>query len=413
MTKKAEIEKLNHAIEKVSEHLDGMYSLAEDEFGNKNAAIFEAQKMLLNDVGLYGLIYKRIEEGQSAAVAVREASEEYSKKLLSSNDEAIRSKSADIKDISKRLINVITGKLDGTKEYVISSDGVINGDDLTPSDILLLDKSKVRKVVFSTTSIYAHTVIIAKSRGFEVCMEKGNVASELEIDAASDLLSEFKKLSTKPFMRTEYLFMNRDAAPDKREQYDAYLKYIEDGGYIIRIFDLGGDKTVQYLETLNSPSDNPALAFRGIRFALSQAELLKGQVRAIVNVARKMPCMVLLPMVTSTAEVLFFKEQFLKSEVLDYSEKHKCDAKAIFNNIKLGVMIETPAAALIADELARVSDLMMIGVNDLLQYTYAVDRQSNDLSKVYSYNRESIKRLVKIVLDGAKAENVPVFICEK
>ena len=396
---KVEIDKLNKAIDRVSEHLDGMYEIALDEFGEKNADIFMAQKMLLNDAGLYSSICTNIESGLNAADAVMKTSDEYEALLSKMPEESVRAKALDIKEILKRLVNVINGHLDSSEQSKDLS-GVIDGDELTTADILALDITKVTEIVFNKTSEFAHTVILAKARGINV---------KLAADKKCGLVAGISKVSgvnTHKILRTEFLYMNRLALPSVEEQTAIYSDYIKqeysDGSRlpVIRIFDLGGDK----VSALMPDDDASIFSKRGIRKALENEEILAEQICAIIKASENEGKVgILVPMVSTETEVHKVETLIRKT----YESMHESG----YFDIDLGLMIETPAAVMTSDKLANMCDFFMIGVNDLIQYTYACDRNSNELEKIYNENPEAVLKMIEVVKKNAEAAEINVAIC--
>lgn len=415
---KEEISKLNTAIDKLSEHLDGMYEISVEEFGEQNAEIFAAQKLILNDTGFFASICNQIEGGLSASLAVEAASKEYIQSLSNIPDEVIRAKIIDIQDISKRLINVINGNA-LYEDKMDSYEGVIYGDELTPSDIFLLDKTKVHEIVFCNASEFSHTVVLAKARGINV-----RFINEHPESITEDIVKS-TGVQRKKVLRTEYLYMNRAAFPNEEEQIKAYLEYIVNASDsdectnsdqnvkypVIRIFDVGADKASSLFE------EKELELTRGVRKALKFRDVLAEQVRAIIKAViaadneadvKNSPVGILIPMVSSVLEVSEVKE-IIDKEIEKIQEETGVDN--INEKIKLGLMIETPAAAIISDKLSHVCDFFMLGVNDLLQYTYACDRNSKDLGVIYKENPDSIARMIDIVKENAKNASILVNIC--
>ncbi|MDO4188368.1 MAG: phosphoenolpyruvate-utilizing N-terminal domain-containing protein [Lachnospiraceae bacterium] len=397
---KVEIDKLNKAIERVSDHLDGMYEIALDEFGEKNADIFLAQKMLLNDASFFASMCKYIDEGMNASDAVEKTSKETADKLLKVPDESIQAKALDIEELSKRLINVINGHIEDYEESASSMSGTIDGDNLTTADILLLDIDKVTEIIFDKTSEFAHTVILAKARGFNIRFTSKE-KSELVCN-----IGKLTKIDTKKILRTEYIYMNRKKLPSVEEQTVIYSDYIRreytagSSLPIIRIFDLGGDKT----SALMPDNETSIFSKRGIRKALENEKILVEQICAIISASEKEGKVgILVPMITTETEAKRVEELIRKT----YESMHESG----YFDIDFGLMIETPAAVMISDKLSKMCDFLMIGVNDLMQYTYACDRGSRDLENIYNENPDAILNMIDIVKKNAEATGIDVAIC--
>lgn len=400
MIVKEEIKKLNKAIEKVSDHLDGMYEIALDEFGEQNAEIFLAQKILLNDASLYGTICSYIEEGLDADEAVTKASDECADRLMNASEESIRSKALDIREISKRLLNVINGCLTNDDEKAEELNGQINGDNLTTSDILTLDVSKVSEIVFDKTSEFAHVVILARARGLNVRFLSGKTNDYVE--------GIVKKtgIQSKKIIRTEYMYMNRPEAPSIEEQVRVYSDFITNektdnhDSAIIRLFDLGADKISGLIPNEEVMS---FVSKRGIRNAIANEKLLTEQIDSILMASsQEKNISILVPMIATEKEVQKVRE-------LINDSKNRLGLSAL--NVRLGLMIETPAAVMISDKLALLCDFFILGINDLMQYTYACDRNSKELETIYNENPDSILVLIDMVKKNAEAANISVAVC--
>lgn len=396
-----EINKLNTAIEKVSVHLDEMCEIALENYGEENADIFAVQKMLLNDTGFYSSICMRIENGFTASKAVEAAADEIKAQISSSDDEYFQAKVTDISDIAKRLINVIDGRALTDRSENSALSGVIIADELTVSDILTLDRDRVTEIVFKETSEFSHRAILAKARGFNVSFgtKKESVVSEIAVLAG---------ISRHGFMRTEFLYMNRNSIPSETEQTATYSDFIntdETNFPVIRLFDLGGDKVSNLISSDLS---------RGVRKALKNGEVLRTQIRSVIKAASQTDKVtgVLVPMVATEAEVIEVKkiiESECESVLKEYTDKNIADIK---KNIKYGVMIETPAACIISDKLSGLCDFFMIGLNDLLQYTYGCDRNSKELEEIFNENKDAVLKLIETVKNNAASGNISVSICE-
>ena len=402
---KEEIRKLNISIEKVSEHLDGMREIALEEFGESNAEIFEMQKMLLNDTGFYSSICSEIENGASASAAVEFVATKIKEDFLSTDSEVFRAKATDIVDIAKRLVNVIEGHALAFRTEDSTLSGIVNGDEMTTSDIMMLNPEKVSMIVFEATSQFSHRVILAKARGLNISFGTESTSILTEIATLSGL-------ETKKFLRTEFILMNRKSVLDIDEQISIYSEYIvanKDEMPVIRLFDIGGDKESTLFK--EDAKELVSIPKRGIRRALDNKSILKIQIKAIILAAvnNQVKTGILIPMVSTKEEILAVTSivNEIGKDIFENQGKENLESY-----IAIGSMIETPSAAIISDKLAKVCDFMMVGVNDLLQFTYACDRNSKDLEKLYKEEKDAILRLTSIARDNAIKENVLIYMCD-
>ena len=425
--------------------------------------------MMLEDLDYTENIQNLINEDRLCAeYAVFETGKVFSKTFADIDDDYMKARSVDVLDVSNRVIRKLTGKA----EAVLEGDEavIILAEDLTPGETINMDKSKVLAFVTRKGSSNSHTAILARSLGIPaiVKVDFGSVTlTELEgreaaVDAvngklyiepddkAKEVLDKLiKELSLENLLlselkgkenvtrdgrkieifanigsekdvdrvidndaggiglfRSEFLYLGRDEAPDEEEQFASYKEVVErlcGKKVIIRTLDIGADKKVGYLGL--SEEDNPALGFRAIRICLDKKDLFKTQLRAIFRASALGNVGIMFPMITSVEEV-----KRIKIIVDEVKEELIAQGVAI-GNPELGIMIETPAAALISDELAKEVDFFSVGTNDLTQYTLAIDRQNENLAEFYNPHHKAILMLIKMACDNAHKNGIWIGIC--
>ena len=464
-----ELARLNAALDEAKSELEGLYEEAIDKVGEENALIFDIHKMMLEDLDYTENIQNLINEDRLCAeYAVFETGKVFSKTFADMDDDYMKARSVDVLDVSNRVIRKLTGKA----EAVLEGDEavIILAEDLTPGETINMDKSKVLAFVTRKGSSNSHTAILARSLGIPaiVKVDFGGVAlTELEgreaaVDAVNGklyiepddkakealdklikelslenlLLSELKGKenitrdgrrinifanigSEKDvdrvidndaggigLFRSEFLYIGRSEAPSEEEQFASYKEVVErlcGKKVIIRTLDIGADKKASYLGL--SEEDNPALGYRAIRICLDKKDLFKTQLRAIFRASALGNVGIMFPMITSVEEVKRIK--IIVDEV-----KEELIAQGItIGNPELGIMIETPAAALISDELAREVDFFSVGTNDLTQYTLAIDRQNENLAEFYNPHHKAVLMLIKMACDNAHKNGIWIGIC--
>ena len=462
----AEIQRFEDSRIKAMEQLDGLYKEAVMDIGEEHAMIMDVQRMMLEDYDYRESILERIKnEGINAEYAVLLTGEQFSELFSNMEDDYMKGRAADVLDISNRLIDILSKRVDKKLEFKEAV--IIGAYDMAPSETIQLDKKMVMALVTSKGTVSSHTAILAKNMGIPsiVSVEgelksldgklvivdgySGNIYIEPDETILKDmrekqdedlkksmLLTELKgkDSSTKDgkfinifsnigneeeviqvieqdaegvgLFRSEFLYLNKERYPTEEELFSSYKKVaiaMGDKKVIIRTLDIGADKNATYFKL--AKEENPALGLRGIRICLTRSGLFKTQLRAIYRASNFGNLSIMFPMIISVDEVLEIKElikevkEELSSELLDYKD------------IEIGIMIETPAAAILSDLLAKEVDFFSIGTNDLTQYTLAIDRQNESLDKFYNPNHLALLRLISLTVKNAHANGIWVGIC--
>ena len=461
----AEVARFEAAKETAIGQLDDLYEKALAEAGEEQAMIFDVHKMMLDDGDYLDAITGLIRsEKVNAEYAVHTTGEQFAAVFASMDDEYMKARSADVKDISGRVIRILAGIGDGS---IASEEPVILlADDLTPSETVSLDKSKILAFVTRNGSANSHTAILARSMNIpalvSAAIPKGvngkyaiidGFKGILILDPEEEILKEYEKkqqnekkrqellqqLKGKPtvtkdgkeiklyanigevkdlgavlqndaagigLFRSEFLYLQSDHFPTEEEQFQAYKTVAEvmaGKKVIIRTLDIGADKQIDYFGL--DREDNPALGYRAVRICLNRPEIFKTQLRALLRASMFGNISIMVPMIASVWEVKKVKEIMeevkteLSTEGLPYKE------------VEFGVMIETPAAVMIADDLAKEVDFFSIGTNDLTQYTLAIDRQNAKLDRFYDSHHPAVLKMIQMVIDSAHEEGIWAGIC--
>ncbi|WP_334469739.1 phosphoenolpyruvate-protein phosphotransferase PtsI [Arsenophonus sp. PmNCSU2021_1] len=465
----SEINRFIAGREKAIAQLKTIKKTAEKNLGEEKAEIFEGNIMLLEDEELEQEIFSFIKkEHKTADAAAQKVIEEQATALEELNDEYLKERAADVRDIGKRLLKNILG-LPIVDLGSITEEVILVAADLTPSETAQLNLKKVLGFITDIGGRTSHTSIMARSLEIPAIVGTSNATkniqpndylvldalnnhfyqnpSDSEIDKLKQIKdeylrekSELAKLKDLPAItldghqvevcanigtvrdvegaerngaegvglyRTEFLFMDRNNLPSEEEQFQAYKAVAEAMGpqaIIIRTMDIGGDKDLPYM---NLPKEeNPFLGWRAIRISLDRKEILHVQLRAILRASAFGHLRIMFPMVISVEEIRTLKEELaiLKQQLTE--EKHAFD-----QSIEVGIMIETPAAAVIAHHLAKEVDFFSIGTNDLTQYTLAVDRGNDLISHLYNPMSPSVLKLIKQVIDASHAEGKWTGMC--
>ena len=461
----SEIARFEDAREKAKEQLAGFYEKAVKEVGEVNAAIFEVHQMMLDDLDYIESITNMIRSQEvNAEFAVASTGDNFSQMFAAMDDDYMRERAADVKDISNRVITILQGEEEGAMTG--DEPFILLADDLAPSETVQLDKSKVLSFVTRHGSTNSHTAILARTMNipaligvdfddavdgkmgivdgytgtFYVDPDEETMA-QYEAKKAEDenkkrLLLELKgkenvTLDGKKFnlyaniggvadvanalsndaggiglFRSEFLYLESEDYPTEDAQFAAYKTVAENMAgkkVIIRTLDIGADKQVDYFQM--EKEENPAMGYRAIRICLDRPEIFKTQLRAIYRASYYGTISIMFPMIISVKEVKRIKE--IIAEV-----KAELTAEGIpFKDCEIGVMIETPAAVMISDLLAEEVDFFSIGTNDLTQYTLAIDRQNPKLDNFYDSHHEAILRMLQMVVDNGHKHGCWVGIC--
>lgn len=460
-----EVERFYQARETAKQQLQELYQKALREVGELNAAIFEVHQMMLDDLDYEESIVNMIKSQEvNAEYAVANTGDNFSKMFASMDDEYMQARSADVKDISNRVIGILQGKTIGG---ISGSEPVILlAEDLAPSETVQLDKSKVLSFVTRHGSTNSHTAILARTMNIpaligidypedvdgktaivdgnkglliidptvsilEAYKEQKEKEEEqkrllLELKGKEDITLDGKKINLYAnigsvsdvasvlsndaqgigLFRSEFLYLEASDYPTEEEQFRAYRQVAETMAgkkVIIRTLDIGADKQVDYFDL--DKEENPAMGYRAIRICLDRKEIFRTQLRALYRASYYGNIAIMFPMIISLDEVLEIKKMVAQV-------KAELDQEAVlYKEVELGIMIETPAAVMISDELAKEVDFFSVGTNDLTQYTLAIDRQNEKLDAIYNPHHKAILRMLQMIVDNGHKEGCWVGIC--
>ena len=452
------------------EQLGQLAEQARAEAGDEAAMLFETHQMMAEDLDYEEAIEDRItNQKMNAEAAVADTAEQFAEMFAAMDDSYMQARAADVKDVSQRILSILCGVVQGG----IASDVpvLLAADDLAPSETIQLDKTKILGFITAGGSGSSHTAILARTMGIPAIVGVGDAlkpeyegrqaiadgsTGALVVDPDDDTRARLLKKREEQqrlqrlletlkgqtnvtkdgktiriycnigspedvhavqvndgggigLFRSEFLYLNSSTFPTEDEQYAAYKQVLSDMDgkeVIIRTLDIGADKQIGYFDL--PKEDNPAMGMRALRLCLTRPEIFRTQLRALFRASAYGKLGIMFPMVTSVWEVREAKKlceevkRDLKHEGIPYSE-----------DVQIGIMIETPAAAVNSDRLAKEVDFFSIGTNDLTQYTLACDRQNNDLGRFYDPHHPAVLRLIKLVVDNAHKNGIWAGICGK
>lgn len=463
----AEKKRYREAVQTAITELQGLYDKALKEVGEANAAIFEMHQMMLEDEDFTESVENIIDsQSVNAEYAVASTGDNFAQMFASMDDEYMRGRAADVKDISERLVSVLNG---ASRQQMDADEPVIvMAVDLAPSETVQMDKDKVLSFVTTQGSVNSHTAILARTMSIPALIGVDMpLDAELEgkfaivdgdngtvyIDPSEDVLAQMqekkeqaeekkqllqqlkgKETITKDgkkiklyanignskdlamvlqndaegigLFRSEFLYLEKEDYPTENEQFMVYKMAAETMAgkqVIIRTLDIGADKQCDYFNM--DPEDNPALGYRAIRICLTRPEVFKTQLRALYRASAFGNISIMYPMITSVWEVKQIKK--IVEEVKEELRSQNIE----FGEVAQGIMIETPAAVMISRELAKEVDFFSIGTNDLTQYTLAIDRQNPKLDDFYDAHHPAVLEMIRMVAQNAHAEGIWAGIC--
>lgn len=448
--------------------LQSLYEKALQEVGETNAMIFQIHQMMLEDLDYCESIINIIKnQNVNAEYAVGTTSDNFSEMFSSMDDSYMKERAADVRDVSKRLLKILADSLENVVSF--NEPSIIAADDLAPSETVQLDKNKVLGFVTMRGSSSSHTAILARTMNIPAIIGVGSqlkdefdgceaiidgYAGDVYINPDHDTIQKMREkqeakerqaallLELKGrenitvdgrhieifanignssdvgavlqndaggigLFRSEFLYLENDDYPSEDQQFAVYKDVAEKMSgkkVIIRTLDIGADKQVDYFEMPHE--ENPAMGYRAIRMCLDRLDIFKTQLRALYRASAFGKIAIMFPMIISVDEVKKIKEiiKVVKRELEE-------DEIQFSNDVELGIMIETPAAAIISDDLAKEVDFFSIGTNDLSQYTLAIDRQNDKLTNIFDSHHKAILRLIKFVADNAHKNGIWVGIC--
>ncbi|MFT4415221.1 phosphoenolpyruvate--protein phosphotransferase [Fredinandcohnia humi] len=467
--KDEEISRFDAAVATSKQELEVIKDRANDELGEDKAAIFAAHLLVLSDPELLNPIKEKItSENVNAEFALQEVASMFISMFESMDNEYMKERAADIRDVTKRVLSHLLGIIISNPS-MISEEVIIIAEDLTPSDTAQLNRNYVKGFTTDIGGRTSHSAIMARSMEIPAVVGTKSVTSDIEngvivivdgldgnviVNPTDDVLAQYRekkeqyeaqkaewaKLKNEKTVssdnqhielaanigtpedvkgvlenggegvglyRTEFLYMGRDQLPTEEEQFEAYktvLEHMEGKPVVVRTLDIGGDKELPYL---NLPKEmNPFLGFRAIRLCLEEQDIFRTQLRALLRASTYGNLKIMFPMIATLNE-------FREAKTILEEEKQKLIANGISvsDSIELGIMVEIPSTAILADQFAKEVDFFSIGTNDLIQYTMAADRMNERVSYLYQPYSPSILRLVSMVIDAAHKEGKWAGMC--
>ncbi|MFS0861273.1 phosphoenolpyruvate--protein phosphotransferase [Fredinandcohnia sp. 179-A 10B2 NHS] len=467
--KEAETQRFDAAVEQSKKELEVIKNRANEELGEDKAAIFAAHLLVLSDPELLGPIKEKINNDQvNAEFALQEVATMFIGMFEAMDNEYMKERAADIRDVTKRVLSHLLG-VTISNPSMISEEVIIIAEDLTPSDTAQLNRNYVKGFTTDIGGRTSHSAIMARSMEIPAVVGTKNVTSEIEngvmvivdgldgdviVNPTEEVLAQYREKKEKyeaqktewaklknektvtsdnqhvelaanigtpedvkgvlanggegvGLYRTEFLYMGRDQLPTEEEQFEAYktvLESMEGKPVVVRTLDIGGDKELPYL---NLPKEmNPFLGFRAIRLCLEEQDIFRTQLRALLRASSYGNLKIMFPMIATLDE---FREA--KAILLEEKEKLVASGTEVSDSIELGIMVEIPSTAVLADLFAKEVDFFSIGTNDLIQYTMAADRMNERVSYLYQPYSPSILRLVSMVIEAAHKEGKWAGMC--
>ena len=461
----AEKARYEAASAKASEQLQALYEKAVKEVGEANAAVFEVHMMMLEDDDYVSSIVNMIEtQNVNAEFAVATTGDNFAEMFSQMDDEYFKARAADVKDITERLISVL-GEQETTGD-IGDEPVIIVADDLAPSETVQMDKEKLLAFVTRHGSANSHTAILARTMnipavtGIKILPEwEGRMGAvdgftgQFYVDPDEEILEELRQKQREQseqekelqklkeqesitgdgrkislyanigkendvlqalmngaegigLFRTEFLYLEKMNYPTEQEQFQIY-RYVAEmmagRKVVIRTLDIGADKQAGYFGL--EKEENPALGYRAIRICLERRDMFKTQLRAILRAAAYGNISIMLPMIVLVEEIRSSRE------ILNQAEKELTEEGIAFGKVELGITVETPAAAMLSEEMAKEVDFFCIGTNDLTQYTLAADRQNHKLDTLYQSTHPAVLKMIKMIIENGHRAGIRVGIC--
>jgi phosphotransferase system enzyme I (PtsI) len=467
--KEEEVARVERAIEEAVDAVEALYESARNSLGEEEAGIFEAHKwMLLDPEWNTGIRNQILQEEKCAEVAVDRTTATFVEMLSALDDPYLRARAADLQDVTERVLKILL-KIETVDLRNLEGPAILVADDLHPSDTIALNPAAIEGIVTRQGSETSHSAIIARSLGIPAVMGIENLLASVENDQLMIVDGDDGKILIEPaedthatylekmkkqeafragleiyrgketqtldgktvelvcnigrvedtalvgqedgegigLFRSEFIYFDRDKAPDEEEQYAIYkavLEGVEGKPVIIRTLDAGGDKDIAYL---NLPQEmNPFLGYRAIRVCLERKDLFKTQLRAILRASAHGKAKIMFPMISTMTELMG-----AKAILQEAREELTAEGTAFDPDLEVGIMIEIPSAAIIADQLAKHVDFFSIGTNDLTQYTMAADRMNPAVKGLYKPHQPAVIRLIDRVISAGHDAGIWVGMC--
>ena len=463
----AEWKRFEEAKNTAIDQLKVLYNKAIEDVGEANAMIFEIHQMMLDDLDYLESIEGIIRtQSVNAEYAVSTTADNFAQMFASMDDAYMQGRAADVKDVSERVLDILCGVSNGTRE--MTEPCIVAADDLAPSETVQLDKEKVLGFATMYGSSNSHTAILARTMNIPAVIGMGEALNPkydgemaiidgftgtLYVDPDEETLAKMQEKRAKDLeqkellnqlkgkenvtksgqkinvyanignvsdlgavlkndaggvglFRSEFLYLENSTYPTEEQQFAAYKQVVESMAgkkVIIRTLDIGADKQVDYFNL--AKEENPALGYRAIRICLTRPEIFKTQLRALYRASAYGQIAIMFPMIISVTEVQTIKK------IIEEVKKELDEEKIPYKDVELGIMIETPAAVMMSEELAQEVDFFSVGTNDLTQYTLAIDRQNPKLDNIYDSHHPAILKMLKMIVDNGHKGGCWVGIC--